>query len=123
MVRFVDAYDRQALTVFGEYRTFLEPGDIIPRFVSRTYTFDMRIQTMDVLRQESITRDNHRDSRCRRLSPCDRCKAGVPGIRRLRDGRLVILSKLRIGLYSVIWPEVGTGADGCDGGMEIESET
>jgi regulator of protease activity HflC (stomatin/prohibitin superfamily) len=59
MVRFVDAYDRQALTVFGEYRTLLEPGlNIIPPFVSRTYTFDMRTQTMDVPRQEAITRDN-----------------------------------------------------------------
>ena len=59
MVRFVDAYDRQVLTVFGEYRTLLEPGiNFIPPFVSRTYTFDMRTQTMDVPRQEAITRDN-----------------------------------------------------------------
>ncbi len=59
MVRFVDAYDKQALTVFGEYRGLLEPGiNFIPPFVSRTYTFDMRTQTMDVPRQEAITRDN-----------------------------------------------------------------
>ncbi|MDQ2055577.1 MULTISPECIES: SPFH domain-containing protein [Halobellus] len=59
MVRFVDAYDKQALTVFGEYRSLLEPGiNFIPPFVSRTYTFDMRTQTMDVPRQEAITRDN-----------------------------------------------------------------
>ncbi|WP_345784734.1 SPFH domain-containing protein [Halobellus ordinarius] len=59
MVVFVDAYDKQVLTVFGEYRNLLEPGiNFIPPFVSRTYTFDMRTQTMDVPRQEAITRDN-----------------------------------------------------------------
>ena len=59
MVQFVDAYDKQALTVFGDYRGLLEPGlNIIPPFVSRTYRFDMRTQTMDVPRQEAITRDN-----------------------------------------------------------------
>jgi regulator of protease activity HflC (stomatin/prohibitin superfamily) len=59
MVRIVNAYDKQALTVFGEYRSLLEPGiNFVPPFVSRTYTFDMRTQTMDVPRQEAITRDN-----------------------------------------------------------------
>ncbi len=58
-VQFVDAYDKQVLTVFGEYRGVLEPGiNFIPPFVSRTYRFDMRTQTMDVPRQEAITRDN-----------------------------------------------------------------
>jgi len=55
----VDAYEKKALTVFGEYRGLLEPGiNIVPPFVSRTYTFDMRTQTIDVPRQEAITRDN-----------------------------------------------------------------
>ncbi|SDQ61959.1 SPFH domain-containing protein [Natronobacterium texcoconense] len=59
MVEIVDAYDRGALTVFGEYRKLLEPGlNIIPPFVSRVYTFDMRTQTIDVPSQEAITRDN-----------------------------------------------------------------
>jgi len=59
MVRIVDAYDKEALTVFGEYRGLLEPGiNFVPPFVSRTYRFDMRTQTMDVPRQEAITRDN-----------------------------------------------------------------
>jgi regulator of protease activity HflC (stomatin/prohibitin superfamily) len=59
MVRIVDAYDKEALTVFGEYRGLLEPGiNFVPPFVSRTYPFDMRTQTMDVPRQEAITRDN-----------------------------------------------------------------
>jgi regulator of protease activity HflC (stomatin/prohibitin superfamily) len=58
-VAIVDAYDKEALTVFGEYRGLLEPGiNFIPPFVSRTYTFDMRTQTMDVPRQEAITQDN-----------------------------------------------------------------
>ncbi|QSW98966.1 SPFH domain-containing protein [Haloterrigena alkaliphila] len=59
MVEIVDAYDRGALTIFGEYRKLLEPGlNIVPPFVSRIYTFDMRTQTLDVPSQEAITRDN-----------------------------------------------------------------
>ncbi|CAI48654.2 stomatin family protein [Natronomonas pharaonis DSM 2160] len=58
-VEIVDAYEKRALTVFGEYRRLLEPGiNFVPPFVSRTYTFDMRTQTLDVPRQEAITRDN-----------------------------------------------------------------
>jgi regulator of protease activity HflC (stomatin/prohibitin superfamily) len=58
-VEIVDAYEKKALTVFGEYRKLLEPGfNLIPPFVSRTYAFDMRTQTLDVPRQEAITRDN-----------------------------------------------------------------
>jgi regulator of protease activity HflC (stomatin/prohibitin superfamily) len=59
MVEIVDAYEKKALTVFGEYREMLEPGiTFVPPFVSRTYPFDMRTQTLDVPRQEAITRDN-----------------------------------------------------------------
>ncbi|WP_233710752.1 SPFH domain-containing protein [Natronococcus pandeyae] len=59
MVEIVDAYEREALTVFGEYRSILKPGiNFIPPFVNKTYTFDMRTQTIDVPRQEAITRDN-----------------------------------------------------------------
>src|SRR6056297_431762 len=55
----VDAYEKKTLTVFGEYRKLLEPGiNLIPPFVSRTHRFDMRTQTLDVPRQEAITRDN-----------------------------------------------------------------
>ncbi len=58
-VEIVEAYEKRALTVFGEYRALLEPGlSLIPPFVSRTYTFDMRTRTIDVPRQEAITRDN-----------------------------------------------------------------
>ncbi len=58
-IAIVDAYEKEALTVFGEFRGLLEPGiNFIPPFVSRTYVFDMRTQTIDVPRQEAITRDN-----------------------------------------------------------------
>ena len=37
-VEIVDAYEKRALTVFGEYRGLLDPGiHFIPPFVSRTY--------------------------------------------------------------------------------------
>ena len=58
-VEIVEAYEKRALTVFGEYRKLLDPGfHVIPPFVSKTYPFDMRTQTIDVPRQEAITRDN-----------------------------------------------------------------
>ncbi|MFB6220706.1 MAG: SPFH domain-containing protein [Halolamina sp.] len=58
-VEIVDATEKKALTVFGEYRQLLEPGiNFIPPFVSQTHPFDMRTQTLDVPRQEAITRDN-----------------------------------------------------------------
>ena len=58
-VEIVNAYEKRTLTVFGEYRKLLEPGiNIVPPFVSKTYRFDMRTQTLDVPRQEAITRDN-----------------------------------------------------------------
>ncbi|MFB6083212.1 MAG: SPFH domain-containing protein [Halorientalis sp.] len=59
MVEIVDATEKRALTVFGEYRKLLEPGiNFVPPFVSQTHAFDMRTQTLDVPRQEAITRDN-----------------------------------------------------------------
>ena len=59
MVEIVDATERRALTVFGEYRRLLEPGiHFIPPFVSATHRFDMRTQMIDVPSQEAITRDN-----------------------------------------------------------------
>ena len=58
-VEIVDAYEKEALTVFGEYRRLLDPGlSVVPPFVSRTYPFDLRTQTLDVPTQEAITRDN-----------------------------------------------------------------
>ena len=58
-VEIVEAYEKEALTVFGEFRELLEPGiHFVPPFVSRSYPFDMRTQTIDVPRQEAITEDN-----------------------------------------------------------------
>jgi regulator of protease activity HflC (stomatin/prohibitin superfamily) len=58
-VEVVQAYEKRALTVFGEYRGLLEPGlHVKPPFVARTYAFDMRTQTIDVPKQEAITEDN-----------------------------------------------------------------
>jgi regulator of protease activity HflC (stomatin/prohibitin superfamily) len=58
-VEIVEAYEVRTLTVFGEYRGLLRPGlNVVPPFVSRTYAFDMRTQTMDVPSQEAITEDN-----------------------------------------------------------------
>ncbi|WP_256684713.1 SPFH domain-containing protein [Halococcus qingdaonensis] len=58
-IEIVNAYEKRALTVFGDYRKLLEPGiNFVPPFVNKTYPFDMRTQTLDVARQEAITRDN-----------------------------------------------------------------
>ncbi|WP_394354280.1 SPFH domain-containing protein [Halorarum salinum] len=58
-VEIVQAYEQRALTVFGGYRGLLDPGlHLVPPFVSRTYRFDLRTITIDVPRQEAITRDN-----------------------------------------------------------------
>ena len=58
-VEIVRAYEKRALTVFGEFRGLLDPGlNVVPPFVSRTYAFDMRTQTLDVPTQEAITEDN-----------------------------------------------------------------
>ncbi len=55
----VDAYEKHAYTRFGSYQGLLEPGlNFVLPFVTRTYAFDMRTQTLDVPRQEAITRDN-----------------------------------------------------------------
>ncbi|MEF8839951.1 MAG: SPFH domain-containing protein [Haloarculaceae archaeon] len=58
-VQIVKAYEKRAYTRFGKYVGLLEPGiTFIVPFVSKTYVFDMRTQTLDVPRQEAITRDN-----------------------------------------------------------------
>ncbi len=55
----VRAYEKQAYTRFGKFQGLLEPGpNFVLPFVTKTYTFDMRTQTLDVPRQEAITRDN-----------------------------------------------------------------
>ncbi|MEF8818673.1 MAG: SPFH domain-containing protein [Haloferacaceae archaeon] len=59
MVVITGPYEKNALTVLGNFNRLLDPGiDFVPPFVSSTTTFDMRTQTLDVPRQEAITRDN-----------------------------------------------------------------
>ncbi|WP_277554824.1 SPFH domain-containing protein [Halobaculum limi] len=58
-VEIVQAYEKRALTVFGANWGLLDPGlHFVPPFVSRTYQFDTRVETIDVPTQEAITRDN-----------------------------------------------------------------
>ncbi|MFC7073644.1 SPFH domain-containing protein [Halovenus rubra] len=58
-VKIVEAYDKEALTIFGKFQKLLDPGiHFVVPFVNRTYRFDMRTQTLDVPHQEAITRDN-----------------------------------------------------------------
>jgi len=55
----VQPYQKKAYTVLGSYRGLLDAGiHFVWPFVSSTTTFDMRTQTLDVPRQEAITRDN-----------------------------------------------------------------
>ncbi|WP_436901389.1 SPFH domain-containing protein [Halovenus halobia] len=55
----VDAYEKRAYTRFGKYQGLLQPGlNLVLPFVTKAYTFDMRTMTLDVPRQEAITRDN-----------------------------------------------------------------
>jgi regulator of protease activity HflC (stomatin/prohibitin superfamily) len=58
-IAIVRPYEKHAYTVFGSYRGLLEAGpNFVVPFVSETISFDMRTQTLDVPRQEAITRDN-----------------------------------------------------------------
>lgn len=58
-VEIVDAYEKKAYTVLGEYRGLLGPGyHFIYPFVSSTSAFDTRTQTIDVKKQKAITKDN-----------------------------------------------------------------
>jgi regulator of protease activity HflC (stomatin/prohibitin superfamily) len=55
----VQPYEKKAYTVLGSYRGLLDDGiHLVWPFVSSTTRFDMRTQTLDVPRQEAITRDN-----------------------------------------------------------------
>jgi regulator of protease activity HflC (stomatin/prohibitin superfamily) len=58
-VEVVQAYEQRPVTIFGRFRRVLGPGlTFIPPFVSRTYIFDMRTQTLDIPTQRAITEDN-----------------------------------------------------------------
>lgn len=58
-VEIVRAYEERAHTVLGDYKQLLGPGlNFVPPYVSKTYNFDKRTQTIDVPQQEAITEDN-----------------------------------------------------------------
>lgn len=58
-VRLVKQHEKKILTVQGSYKRVLEPGvNIVPPFISKTHSFDMRTKTIQVPYQESITTDN-----------------------------------------------------------------
>ena len=58
-VEIVQPYERRAYSLLGEYKGLLDAGfHLVPPFVSRTVSFDLRTQTLDVPSQEAITRDN-----------------------------------------------------------------
>ncbi|MFB6074258.1 MAG: SPFH domain-containing protein [Haloarculaceae archaeon] len=55
----VQPYEQGAYTVLGSYRGLLDQGiHFVYPFVSDVTRFDLRTQTLDVPRQEAITRDN-----------------------------------------------------------------
>ncbi len=57
-VEIVKPYEKRALWVLGEYKTVLGPGlNLVPPFISITESIDMQSQTIDVPRQEAITKD------------------------------------------------------------------
>ncbi|GGM59427.1 regulator of protease activity HflC (stomatin/prohibitin superfamily) [Halarchaeum rubridurum] len=58
-IELVQAYERRPYTVFGAYEGILGPGiNLVVPFVTETYVFDTRTQTVEVPTQEAITRDN-----------------------------------------------------------------
>jgi regulator of protease activity HflC (stomatin/prohibitin superfamily) len=58
-IEIVGPYEKRVLTVLGDFREVLGPGiNFVPPLVSDTHTFDMRTHTVDVPKQEAITRDN-----------------------------------------------------------------
>ncbi len=58
-IRIVDQYERGVILTFGKYTSTKTPGFrwIFP-LVQRMITVDLRITTVDVPRQEAITKDN-----------------------------------------------------------------
>jgi regulator of protease activity HflC (stomatin/prohibitin superfamily) len=55
----VQPYEKHAYSLLGSYQGLLGPGlNLVVPFASRTYPFDLRTETVDVPRQEAITRDN-----------------------------------------------------------------
>jgi len=58
-VHIIQPYEQGLLIVLGNYKKRLNPGfNFVPPLVSRVVKLDLRTQTLDVPRQEVITKDN-----------------------------------------------------------------
>ena len=58
-IKIIQPYEQGLLIVLGNFRRRLNPGlNIVPPLISRVVKLDLRTQTLDVPRQEVITKDN-----------------------------------------------------------------
>ncbi len=58
-IQIIQPYEQGLLIVLGNFRRRLNPGlNIVPPLISRVVKMDLRTQTLDVPRQEVITKDN-----------------------------------------------------------------
>ncbi|MCK5560049.1 MAG: SPFH/Band 7/PHB domain protein [Thermoplasmata archaeon] len=58
-IRIIQPYEQGLLIVLGNFRKRLNPGfNLVPPLISNVIKLDLRTQTLDVPRQEVITKDN-----------------------------------------------------------------
>jgi regulator of protease activity HflC (stomatin/prohibitin superfamily) len=58
-VKIIQAYEQGLLIVLGKFKRRLNPGvNLVPPLISKVVRLDLRTQTLDVPRQEVITKDN-----------------------------------------------------------------
>ncbi len=58
-IRIIPEYERAAILRFGRYKGLKGPGVIIiDSIFDKAYRFDLRVQTIDIPRQEVLTKDN-----------------------------------------------------------------
>jgi regulator of protease activity HflC (stomatin/prohibitin superfamily) len=58
-IKIIQPYEQGLLIVLGNFRKRLNPGlNLVPPLISRVIKLDLRTQTLDVPRQEVITKDN-----------------------------------------------------------------
>ena len=58
-IRIIQPYEQGLLIVLGNFRKRLNPGfNLVPPLISNVVKLDLRTQTLDVPRQEVITKDN-----------------------------------------------------------------
>jgi regulator of protease activity HflC (stomatin/prohibitin superfamily) len=58
-IKIIQPYEQGLLIVLGNFRRRINPGlNLVPPLISRVVKLDLRTQTLDVPRQEVITKDN-----------------------------------------------------------------